>query len=85
MAVTQGMVKIYAIKDNYKKSFSYMASNFCNKLPTNVNEAKSLDSFKQNYMLVEIILLGPNALPTDVLCGDIYVHIYFIAVALLKC
>ena len=37
------------IKDNYKRSFSYMATNLWNQLPTDVKESATLDSFKQNY------------------------------------
>ena len=37
------------IKDIYKRSFSYMATNLWNQLPTDVKESATLDSFKQNY------------------------------------
>ena len=37
------------IKDNYKRGFSYMATNLWNQLPTDVKESTTLDSFKQNY------------------------------------
>ena len=37
------------IKDIYKRRCSYMATNFWNQLPTDVNESATLDSSKQNY------------------------------------
>ena len=37
-------------KDIYKRSFSYMATNLWNQLPTDVKKSTNLDfSFKQNY------------------------------------
>ena len=58
MAMTPGAAKIWiytcpdvprVIKDIYKRSFSYMATNLWNQLPTDVKESATLDSFKQNY------------------------------------
>ena len=37
------------IKGIYKRSFSHMATNLWNQLPTDVKESVTLDSFKQNY------------------------------------
>ena len=51
-AIHQENMDLYVprvIKDIYKRSFSYMAPNLWNQLPTDVKESATLDSFKQNY------------------------------------
>ena len=39
----------WIIKDNYKRHFSYMATNLWTQLHTDVKESTTLDSLKQNY------------------------------------
>ena len=45
------------IKDIYKRSFSYMATNLWNQLPTDVKGSTTRDSFKQNYKCSNIPLM----------------------------
>ena len=59
----------------YIRSFSYMATNLWNQLPTDIKESTTLDSFKQNHKYskgwIKSCVLHLKAQIIDVLCARI--------------